>query len=72
VIKFFDQIATSDPPPQWYNKLFIALSGLTSSGTTADRPTDNLWVGRNYFDTTLGFSIHWNGGAWVDGAGTVV
>lgn len=46
------------------------------SGTTADRPIDNvqspLPVGKFYFDTTLGYPIWYNGTDWVDAAGTVV
>jgi hypothetical protein len=30
------------------------VSRIESSGTTADRPTTNLWIGQQYFDTTLG------------------
>ncbi len=69
---FFDQASGVQPSPEWFNMVFLALSGLTTSGTTADRPTTALWVGRTYFDTTLGFSINWNGTAWVDGTGTPV
>lgn len=39
------------------------------SGVTADRPTENLWVGRSFFDTTLGNPIWFNGTVWVDAAG---
>lgn len=35
------------------------------SGTTANRPTSNNYVGRQYFDTTLGAMVTWNGSAWV-------
>lgn len=44
----------------WRN-FFVAiyniLNALTLSGTTAQRPTKFLWVGRPYFDTTLGITI---------------
>jgi hypothetical protein len=39
------------------------------SGTTANRPTTGLYVGRRYFDTTLGQVIWWNGSAWVGPTG---
>jgi hypothetical protein len=39
------------------------------SGPTANRPTTGLYVGRRYFDTTIGKSIWWNGTRWVDGEG---
>lgn len=43
------------------------------SGTTANRPT--LYAkqyGFQYYDTTLGKLILWNGTAWIDSAGTTV
>lgn len=45
------------------------------SGTTTNRPTQNLYVGRIYFDTTLGKQINVKSispTVWVDGNGTVV
>ena len=46
------------------------------TGTTANRPltTGNpkLAVGSNYFDTTLGIPIWWNGTNWVNASGTTV
>jgi hypothetical protein len=48
------------PAPSWRN-WFVAVwnicSALTLSGTTAQRPTRFLWVGRPYFDTTLGYPV---------------
>ena len=35
-----------------------------ASGTTAQRPTENLVVGQQYFDTTLGVPVYWNGTEW--------
>ena len=35
-----------------------------ASGTTEQRPTENLVVGQQYFDTTLGFPVYWNGTEW--------
>ena len=40
------------------------------AGTTARRPTVSLWIGRIYFDTTLGYPIWWDGTQWVDATGT--
>jgi len=50
-------------------------SSLTDSGTTAQRPTSALWIGRTFFDTTLGKPV-WvkqvrPAVVWVDAAGTV-
>ena len=41
------------------------------SGSTANRPTVGV-MGFEYFDTTLGKPIWWNGTGWVDAAGTAV
>ena len=35
-----------------------------TSGTTEQRPTENLVVGQQYFDTTLGVPVYWNGTKW--------
>lgn len=40
------------------------------SGPTTDRPTSDLWAGRQYFDTTLGQPIWFDGSGWVDATGT--
>jgi hypothetical protein len=40
-----------------------------ASGTTANRPTENLQVGQYYFDTSLGYPIYWNGADWVNALG---
>ncbi len=42
------------------------------SGTTAQRPTLELTVGQQYFDTTLGKPIWWNGTVWNDATGATV
>jgi hypothetical protein len=44
------------------------------SGVTANRPDKVLWIGRRYFDTTLGKPVYLksiNPSVWVDGVGTV-
>lgn len=35
------------------------------SGSTEKRPTEHLVVGQQYFDTTLGMPIFWNGTKWI-------
>ena len=35
------------------------------SGPTEKRPIENLAVGQQYFDTTLGLQIVWNGTKWI-------
>ena len=37
-----------------------------ASGTTEQRPTENLVVGQQYFDTTLGVPVFWNGTEWYN------
>lgn len=56
-----DQIA--QPWASWFSGVSSLLIALTASGTT--RPTKLLWVGRPFFDTTLGYAIHYNGTVWV-------
>ena len=34
------------------------------SGATEDRPTGDLTVGQQFFDTTLGVPVYWNGTEW--------
>jgi hypothetical protein len=50
---------------------FAALN-TPSAGITADRPATSLQVGQQYFDTTLGIPIWWDGTNWVDATGTTV
>jgi hypothetical protein len=45
---------------------------LEEAAATADRPTEDLTVGRRVFDTDLGHPIWWNGTAWVDATGSTV
>ena len=35
------------------------------SGPTEKRPTEHLAIGQQYFDTTLGLQIVWNGTKWI-------
>lgn len=44
---------------------------VNSNGTTANRPTGAL-IGQQYFDTTLGYPIFYNGSNWVNSSGTTV
>lgn len=45
------------PWKQWFQRIQTIASSLQQSGTTAQRPTTNLWIGRRYFDTDLGMPI---------------
>lgn len=42
----------------------LATAATIQSGTTEQRPTENLVVGQQYFDTTLGVPVFWNGTEW--------
>lgn len=60
----------------WFNNAHTVLSDASNSGTTTERPTSKLYIGKTYFDTTLGIPI-WlkTPGAspvWVNGAGSAV
>lgn len=56
----------------WFASIQRWLSPVGQAGTTAQRPTKNLYVGQPYYDTTLGYpvwvhqvspSIIWHNGA---------
>lgn len=44
----------------------------TNAGTTAQRPVSGLVPGLQYYDTTLGIPIWYNGTVWKNAAGTTV
>lgn len=58
------------PWANWFTKAQAILFASSQSGTTALRPTTALYVGRPYFDTTLGYPIWWDGSQFVDATGT--
>lgn len=45
-------------------KTKLAEKAIIQSGTTEQRPTENNVVGQQYFDTTLGVPVYWNGTEW--------
>lgn len=60
------------PLPLWYQWFALVgnvLVAMTSSGTTAQRPTKFLWVGRNYWNTTLAQMEWYDGASWVTWSG---
>lgn len=70
-------VRVSAPWSNWFTQVFQNCFATYQSGTTAQRPTTNLWVGRRYFDTSLGTygkPIWWNknANAWVDASGALV
>lgn len=59
----------------WMTQLWVLASSLDDSGATASRPTKGLYVGRTFFDTTLGRPIWLESvrpTVWVDATGTPV
>jgi len=58
----------------YFNQVDNAVGGLIkpASGTTANRPTLQVQVGQQYFDTTLGIPIWYNGTVWKNASGTTV
>lgn len=70
-----DQIGTTrwtQPWKNWMTQTFQIVFDVQNSGTTANRPTTNLYVGKPYFDTTLGIPIWYDGTNWIDAAGNTV
>lgn len=51
---------------------FLNAIAIPQYGTTADRPAIGLQIGQQYFDTTLGYPVWYDGTDWVDASGTVV
>lgn len=49
----------------WLVQAFRLLFDLMNHGTTAQRPTTNLYVAKPFWDDTLGYRISYNGAVWV-------
>lgn len=59
----------------WFTQVYTICFAIQESGTTADRPTKNLWIGRRYYDETLSKPVYVrsvNPIVWRDAAGVVV
>lgn len=48
------------------NRQYVNLNGVTAS-----RPLGSI-LGQQYFDTTYGRPVYWNGSTWVNAVGSVV
>ncbi|OZI13481.1 hypothetical protein CEW92_01210 [Bacillaceae bacterium SAS-127] len=48
------------------------MDSLSQKGSTANRPSESLVVGKQYFDTTLNKPVWWNGTVWKDANGNTV
>lgn len=58
--------AANLPFSAWMTRIHNICFSLQQSGATSNRPTSILWLGRRYFDTTLGIPI------WVQSVGPTV
>lgn len=60
---------------QWFSRVQDIVISIQQSGASSDRPNKILWVGRTYFDTTLGKPIWLKSvrpDIWVDASGATV
>ena len=64
-----EEIAETRSWRTWFSQAGRILNGITQSGATTSRPTKGLYVGRRYFDTTLGYPVWYDGSGWVDATG---
>lgn len=73
---FIDNGQLSKQAVQWLDFIWKAANSATESGTTAQRPTTGLWIGRQFYDTTLNKPVFVNAVTpaivWKDAAGTTV
>lgn len=63
------------PWQSWLSRVHSIVITGQQSGPTADRPTSQVWIGRQFFDTTLNkpvFVAAVKPIVWRDAAGTVV
>lgn len=71
-------IGVSKPWRAFFDQVFSICFADAQSGTTAQRPTNNLYPGRPYFDVSLGangkkiFCDKNAAGVWIDSSGNVV
>jgi len=56
----------------WFMEIFRVCRNQQQSGTTAQRPVKEMYIGRRYFDTTLNKPIWYTGTLWVDATGSTV
>jgi len=60
---------------QWFDRIHAIAEAQQQAGITADRPVKRLWLGRQYFDTDLGYVVYVqsvNPTVWVDATGSPV
>lgn len=42
----------------WFTQVYTLCFSIQESGTTANRPIKNVWLGRRYYDTTLNKPVY--------------
>jgi hypothetical protein len=60
---------------EWISLAHVFLFSVQESGPSTNRPPKRLWIGRRYFDTTLGLPVYVKSvkpTVWVNAAGAVV
>jgi hypothetical protein len=62
---------------RWFTRVWNFASSIGSSGATINRPTTGLYIGLQFFDTTLGYPIWVSSvtagvATWVNGSGASV
>jgi hypothetical protein len=59
---------------EWNRRAKDVVNGLSralqAAGTTAERPTRNLYAGQTWFDTSLSRPIWWTGSGWIKADGS--
>lgn len=63
-----DTVLIHETNPTISNDIAVRIYGRWGRGATANRPTLNLQVGREYYDTEVGGIVTWNGSAWIESA----
>ena len=67
-----DKQMMTTPWGAWFQRIHDIATSAQQSGITADRPVSLLWIGRRFFDTTVGKPVYLKSikpSVWVDGAG---
>ena len=67
--------SVTNPWQQWFSRVNSIVQTGQQAGTTANRPTSQVWIGRQYYDQTLNKPVYVSAVkpiVWRDAAGTVV
>ena len=59
----------------WFTQVYTICFAIQESGTTAQRPLKNVWVGRRYYDKSLNKPVYVsavNPIVWRDSAAVIV